>query len=86
MAHANAEPEQTVLPEIHDYEPYDHSRFEKRPAFLPQYGNINFSNAGTRYVDSGHWTAILDKVTLIFYFLTYHLNYIEALTKGLYRS
>ncbi|KAN0104329.1 Fungal specific transcription factor domain containing protein [Hyaloscypha variabilis] len=62
VAHANAEPEQTVLPEIHDYEPYDHSRFEKRPAFLPQYGNINFSNAGTRYVDSGHWTAILDKV------------------------
>jgi hypothetical protein len=85
VAHANAEPGQTVLPEIYDYEPYDNSRFERRPEFLPQYGNLNLSYAETRYVDSSHWTAILDKVALIFDFSSCQHDCISALTRKLYR-
>ncbi|KAE9363142.1 hypothetical protein N431DRAFT_423628 [Stipitochalara longipes BDJ] len=61
LAHADAGPEQTVLPETHNQEAYNGSAHESRPTFLPQHGSINLSYAETRYVDSSHWTAILDR-------------------------
>ena len=62
VPHAEAEHEQILPPETFNSEVQNTSRVQSQPVFSPQHGNIHLSYSETIYVDSSHWTAILDKV------------------------